>query len=175
MLQPKSSHWYWAGRCWPTETHAASWQSAYSITELDIFPLQIEGSFIQGMGLYTTEELKYSPEGVLYSRGPDDYKIPTITDVPVEFNVSLLSSSHTPLTIYSSKVSNQIYYCTMWWIRQHNKWKQVDKIKNKCQPLLGPNQDRLLESGDDSSREIQRFREDKWSTQWQSWAKKFIY
>ncbi|XP_014640209.1 PREDICTED: aldehyde oxidase 2 [Ceratotherium simum simum] len=66
---------------------------------------QIEGSFIQGMGLYTTEELKYSPEGVLYSRGPDEYKIPTITDVPEEFNVSLLPSSQTPLTIYSSKVS----------------------------------------------------------------------
>uniref|UniRef100_A0A4X1VBT7 aldehyde oxidase n=1 Tax=Sus scrofa TaxID=9823 RepID=A0A4X1VBT7_PIG len=64
---------------------------------------QIEGSFIQGMGLYTTEELKYSPEGVLYSRGPDAYKIPTITDVPQEFNVSLLPSSQTPLTIYSSK------------------------------------------------------------------------
>uniref|UniRef100_A0A9L0J364 aldehyde oxidase n=1 Tax=Equus asinus TaxID=9793 RepID=A0A9L0J364_EQUAS len=65
---------------------------------------QIEGSFTQGMGLYTTEEeLKYSPEGVLYSRGPDDYKIPTITDVPEEFNVSLLPSSQTPLTIYSSK------------------------------------------------------------------------
>ncbi|KAK2496717.1 hypothetical protein MC885_008101 [Smutsia gigantea] len=57
----------------------------------------------QGMGLYTTEELKYSPEGVLYSRGPDEYKIPTITDVPKEFNVSLLPSSQTPLTIYSSK------------------------------------------------------------------------
>ncbi|XP_040331733.1 aldehyde oxidase 2 [Herpailurus yagouaroundi] len=64
---------------------------------------QVEGSFIQGMGLYTTEELKYSPEGVLYSRGPDEYKIPTITDVPEEFNVSLLPSSQTPLTIYSSK------------------------------------------------------------------------
>uniref|UniRef100_A0A2K5CTC0 aldehyde oxidase n=1 Tax=Aotus nancymaae TaxID=37293 RepID=A0A2K5CTC0_AOTNA len=64
---------------------------------------QIEGSFIQGMGLYTTEELKYSPEGVLYSRSPDEYKIPTITDVPEEFNVSLLPSSRTPLTIYSSK------------------------------------------------------------------------
>ncbi|XP_070462910.1 aldehyde oxidase 2-like isoform X5 [Equus przewalskii] len=64
---------------------------------------QIEGSFTQGMGLYTTEELKYFPEGVLYSRGPDDYKIPTITDVPEEFNVSLLPSSQTPLTIYSSK------------------------------------------------------------------------
>uniref|UniRef100_A0A2K5WHA8 aldehyde oxidase n=1 Tax=Macaca fascicularis TaxID=9541 RepID=A0A2K5WHA8_MACFA len=64
---------------------------------------QIEGSFIQGMGLYTTEELKYSPEGILYSRSPDEYKIPTITDVPEEFNVSLLPSSQTPLTIYSSK------------------------------------------------------------------------
>uniref|UniRef100_A0A8C3W8T2 aldehyde oxidase n=1 Tax=Catagonus wagneri TaxID=51154 RepID=A0A8C3W8T2_9CETA len=64
---------------------------------------QIEGAFIQGMGLYTTEELKYSPEGVLHSRGPDAYKIPTITDVPQEFNVSLLPSSQTPVTIYSSK------------------------------------------------------------------------
>ncbi|XP_062942296.1 aldehyde oxidase 2 [Cynocephalus volans] len=64
---------------------------------------QIEGSFIQGMGLYTIEELKYSPEGFLYSRSPDEYKIPTITDVPEEFNVSLLPSSQTPLTIYSSK------------------------------------------------------------------------
>ncbi|XP_065783775.1 aldehyde oxidase 2 isoform X2 [Muntiacus reevesi] len=64
---------------------------------------QVEGAFIQGMGLYTTEELKYSPEGVLYSRGPDEYKIPTISDVPEEFNVSLLPSSQTPLTLYSSK------------------------------------------------------------------------
>ncbi|XP_042522937.1 aldehyde oxidase 2 [Dipodomys spectabilis] len=64
---------------------------------------QIEGSFIQGMGLYTTEELQYSPEGVLYSRSPDEYKIPTITDVPGQFNISLLPSSQTPLTIYSSK------------------------------------------------------------------------
>lgn len=110
------------------------------------------------MGLYTTEELKYSPEGVLYSRGPDEYKIPTITDVPEEFNVSLLPSSQTPLTIYSSKVSTQTtYYCTMWRIRQHNKWKQVDKMKNKCQALSGPNQDRLLKFGGDSPREIQRF------------------
>uniref|UniRef100_A0A8C0W0X1 aldehyde oxidase n=1 Tax=Castor canadensis TaxID=51338 RepID=A0A8C0W0X1_CASCN len=64
---------------------------------------QIEGAFIQGMGLYTTEELQYSPEGVLYSRSPDEYKIPTIADVPGQFNVSLLPSSQTPLTIYSSK------------------------------------------------------------------------
>uniref|UniRef100_A0A2I3GXZ7 FAD-binding PCMH-type domain-containing protein n=1 Tax=Nomascus leucogenys TaxID=61853 RepID=A0A2I3GXZ7_NOMLE len=64
---------------------------------------QIEVSFIQGMGLYTTEEMKYYPEGVLYSQSPGEYKIPTITDVPQKFNVSLLPSSQTPLTIYSSK------------------------------------------------------------------------
>ncbi|EDL00071.1 aldehyde oxidase 3-like 1 [Mus musculus] len=64
---------------------------------------KIEGAFIQGMGLYTTEELLYSPEGVLYSRSPDKYKIPTVTDVPEQFNVSLLPSSQTPLTLYSSK------------------------------------------------------------------------
>uniref|UniRef100_A0A8C9HWC5 FAD-binding PCMH-type domain-containing protein n=1 Tax=Piliocolobus tephrosceles TaxID=591936 RepID=A0A8C9HWC5_9PRIM len=46
---------------------------------------QIEGAFIQGMGFYTIEELKYSPEGVLYSRSPDDYKIPTVTEIPEEF------------------------------------------------------------------------------------------
>lgn len=75
------------------------------LTKFVFVSLQIEGSFVQGMGFYTTEELYYSPEGVLHSRGPDEYKIPTITDVPAEFNVSLLPSSQTPLTIYSSKVN----------------------------------------------------------------------
>ncbi|XP_068924923.1 aldehyde oxidase 2-like [Petaurus breviceps papuanus] len=64
---------------------------------------QIEGSFVQGLGLYTIEELKYSPEGVLHSQGPDEYKIPTVTDIPEELNVSLLTSSENPMAIYSSK------------------------------------------------------------------------
>ncbi|KAF3824242.1 hypothetical protein GH733_008527, partial [Mirounga leonina] len=50
---------------------------------------QIEGAFVQGMGFYTIEELKYSPEGVLHSRSPDDYKIPTVTEIPEEFYVTL--------------------------------------------------------------------------------------
>ncbi|KAM8934727.1 aldehyde oxidase 1-like [Pelodytes ibericus] len=64
---------------------------------------QIEGAFIQGLGLYTLEELYYSPQGVLYTRGPDKYKIPAVCDIPLEFNVSLLASSKNPYTIYSSK------------------------------------------------------------------------
>uniref|UniRef100_A0A8D1T348 FAD-binding PCMH-type domain-containing protein n=1 Tax=Sus scrofa TaxID=9823 RepID=A0A8D1T348_PIG len=75
--------------------------AAFSINPaLDIG--QVEGAFIQGMGLYTTEELKYSPEGVLYSRGPDDYKIPTVTEIPKEFYVTLVRSQN-PIAIYSSK------------------------------------------------------------------------
>lgn len=63
---------------------------------------QVEGAFIQGMGFYTIEELKYSPEGVLYSRGPDDYKIPTVTEIPEEFYITLVHSQN-PIAIYSSK------------------------------------------------------------------------
>lgn len=61
------------------------------------------------MGFYTTEELKYSPEGVLYSRGPDDYKIPTVTEIPEEFNVTLVRSRN-PIAIYSSKVRTRDLY-----------------------------------------------------------------
>ncbi|XP_077304768.1 aldehyde oxidase-like [Lithobates pipiens] len=64
---------------------------------------QIEGAFVQGIGLYTTEELKYSPGGALLAYGPGEYKIPSVSDIPTEFNVSLLPSSQNPNTIYSSK------------------------------------------------------------------------
>ncbi|XP_056303800.1 aldehyde oxidase 6 [Danio aesculapii] len=64
---------------------------------------QIEGAFTQGLGLYTMEELKYSPSGVLYTRGPGQYKIPAVCDVPLNFNVYLLAGSSNPHAIYSSK------------------------------------------------------------------------
>ncbi|KAJ8247098.1 hypothetical protein GJAV_G00258700 [Gymnothorax javanicus] len=64
---------------------------------------QIEGGFVQGIGLYTIEELRFSPEGVLLTRGPTQYKIPMISDVPRELNVHLLSNTQKPDTIYSAK------------------------------------------------------------------------
>uniref|UniRef100_A0A7N8XUF6 Aldehyde oxidase 6 n=1 Tax=Mastacembelus armatus TaxID=205130 RepID=A0A7N8XUF6_9TELE len=64
---------------------------------------QIEGAFMQGLGLYTLEELKFSPSGLLYTRGPSQYKIPAICDMPLRFNVHLLSDSNNPHAIYSSK------------------------------------------------------------------------
>ncbi|XP_028836074.1 aldehyde oxidase 6 isoform X2 [Denticeps clupeoides] len=64
---------------------------------------QIEGAFVQGLGLYTMEELKFSPSGVLYTRGPGQYKIPAICDMPLKFNVYLLAGTQNPSAIYSSK------------------------------------------------------------------------
>lgn len=64
---------------------------------------QIEGAFMQGVGLYTLEELRYSPDGNLYTRGPGMYKIPGFGDIPTEFNVSLLREAPNSKAIYSSK------------------------------------------------------------------------
>ncbi|XP_004628659.1 aldehyde oxidase 1 [Octodon degus] len=64
---------------------------------------QVEGAFIQGMGLYTSEELKYSPRGALHTRGPDQYKIPATCDVPAELHISFLPPSENSNTLYSSK------------------------------------------------------------------------
>ncbi|KAK1171408.1 xanthine dehydrogenase/oxidase isoform X1 [Acipenser oxyrinchus oxyrinchus] len=64
---------------------------------------QIEGAFMQGVGLYTLEELRYSPDGNLYTRGPGMYKIPGFGDIPTEFNVSLLREAPNRKAIYSSK------------------------------------------------------------------------
>lgn len=55
---------------------------------------QIQGAFVQGLGLFTMEEslwLRNGPmAGNLFTRGPGAYKIPGFRDIPQEFNVSLL-------------------------------------------------------------------------------------
>ncbi|KAH8599158.1 Molybdopterin-binding domain of aldehyde dehydrogenase-domain-containing protein [Bisporella sp. PMI_857] len=55
---------------------------------------QIEGAFVQGMGLFTMEESLWFRDGPmagqLATRGPGAYKIPGFRDIPQEFNISLL-------------------------------------------------------------------------------------
>lgn len=52
---------------------------------------QIEGAFVQGIGLFTIEEsLWLRHNGQIFTRGPGAYKIPGFRDIPQEFNVSLL-------------------------------------------------------------------------------------
>ncbi|XP_078351392.1 xanthine dehydrogenase/oxidase-like [Oculina patagonica] len=64
---------------------------------------QIEGAFVQGMGLYTIEEVRCSQNGSLWTTGPGAYKIPGFADIPVEFNVHLLRNAPNDKAIYSSK------------------------------------------------------------------------
>lgn len=64
---------------------------------------QIEGGFIQGYGLFTMEEMVYSPTGTVLARGPGVYKLPGFADIPAEFNVSLLKGSANPKAVFSSK------------------------------------------------------------------------
>ncbi|XP_036603994.1 xanthine dehydrogenase/oxidase isoform X1 [Trichosurus vulpecula] len=64
---------------------------------------QVEGAFVQGLGLFTLEELHYSPEGSLLTRGPSTYKIPAFGNIPIEFRVSLLRDSPNKKAIYHSK------------------------------------------------------------------------
>uniref|UniRef100_A0A671Q7S7 Xanthine dehydrogenase/oxidase n=1 Tax=Sinocyclocheilus anshuiensis TaxID=1608454 RepID=A0A671Q7S7_9TELE len=64
---------------------------------------QVEGGFMQGLGLFTLEELRYSPDGYLYTRGPGMYKIPAFGDIPIELKVSLLRDTPNEKAIFSSK------------------------------------------------------------------------
>ena len=64
---------------------------------------QIEGGFIQGMGWLTSEELIWDDDGRLLTHSPDTYKIPSIGDTPLEFNVEFLKNAAQRNTIYGSK------------------------------------------------------------------------
>lgn len=64
---------------------------------------QVEGGFMQGYGLFTLEEMVFSPAGMVMSRGPGVYKLPGFADIPAELNVSLLRSASNPRAVYSSK------------------------------------------------------------------------
>ncbi|WP_417533730.1 xanthine dehydrogenase molybdopterin binding subunit [Marinobacterium stanieri] len=65
---------------------------------------QIEGAFVQGAGWLTSEELVWNEEGRLLTTGPASYKVPAITDTPIDFRVRLVENRKNPEdTVYHSK------------------------------------------------------------------------
>lgn len=86
---------------------------------------QIEGAFMQGYGFYTLEEMVFSADGEVLSRGPGAYKIPGFADIPKVFNVSLLKGAPNPRAVYSSKVIfvPPVFYC-------HNFIKVANRYYN---------------------------------------------
>ncbi len=85
---------------------------------------QVEGAFTQGLGLFTLEECVYLEEGrgtqrgQPFTTGPGTYKIPSVTDVPVELNVSLMDRTPNPSAIFSSKVGSSTTL-TRWYVPYH--------------------------------------------------------
>ncbi len=64
---------------------------------------QIEGGFIQGVGWLTLEELVWDVQGRLATAGASTYKLPSWTEVPDVFEVSLLERAPEPGVIFGSK------------------------------------------------------------------------
>ena len=57
--------------------------------------MQVEGAFIQGLGLFTSEEVITDPDtGRLITDGTWEYKIPAATCIPRQFNATFLEVPH---------------------------------------------------------------------------------
>ncbi|GER55010.1 aldehyde oxidase [Striga asiatica] len=68
---------------------------------------QIEGAFVQGLGFFMLEEYPTNSDGLVVANGTWTYKIPTIDNIPREFNVEILNSGHHKERILSSKASGE--------------------------------------------------------------------
>ncbi|EDO33791.1 predicted protein [Nematostella vectensis] len=72
---------------------------------------QIEGAFVQGLGYFTIEELRYSCDGRLVTCSRRDYKIPSLRDIPREMNVHILKNMRNDKGILSSKAVGEPAIC----------------------------------------------------------------
>ena len=65
---------------------------------------QVEGAFIMGLGLWTSEQIRHDPEtGALLTMNTWEYKPPAAKDIPQDFRVTLRKGSRNPQGIMSSK------------------------------------------------------------------------
>jgi xanthine dehydrogenase molybdopterin-binding subunit B len=64
---------------------------------------QVEGGFVQGLGWLTGEELLWDKSGRLLTHSASTYQIPSISDAPVDFRVTLLPDAAQQNTIHGSK------------------------------------------------------------------------
>ncbi|HVT70838.1 MAG TPA: molybdopterin cofactor-binding domain-containing protein, partial [Trebonia sp.] len=65
---------------------------------------QIEGGFVQGAGWLTLEDLRWDPSsGRLLTSGASTYKLPSLSEMPEVFNVTLLENATEDGVVYGSK------------------------------------------------------------------------
>lgn len=64
---------------------------------------QIEGGFVQGAGWLTLEDLRWDDAGRLATQAASTYKLPSLSELPEEFNVELLTDAAESGAVYGSK------------------------------------------------------------------------
>lgn len=102
------------------EVEVDGFTGAYTLRRVDIVhdvgdslsPLidigQIEGGFVQGAGWLTLEDLRWDESdgpqrGRLATQAASTYKLPSFSEMPPEFNVTLLEKAHEEGAVYGSK------------------------------------------------------------------------
>jgi len=69
---------------------------------------QVEGAFIMGMGLWTSEEIKYDHDsGELLTMNTWEYKPPAAKDIPQDFRITLNKKMRNPHGVLSSKATGE--------------------------------------------------------------------
>ncbi|XP_046441655.1 indole-3-acetaldehyde oxidase-like isoform X1 [Daphnia pulex] len=83
---------------------------------LSINPLldigQVEGGFIMGLGLWTSEKMIYDPTtGKKLSRGTWNYYPPLNNDIPMDFRITMLKNAAHPFGVLRSKATGEPPLC----------------------------------------------------------------
>ncbi len=111
---------YFAFGAAATEVEVDGFTGAYTTRRVDIVhdvgdslsPLidigQIEGGFVQGAGWLTLEDLRWDESegplrGRLSTQAASTYKLPSLSEMPLDFRVTLLERAHEEGAIYGSK------------------------------------------------------------------------
>ena len=103
---------YGAAAC---EVEVEAFTGAYRTLRVDIVhdvgeslsPLvdlgQIEGGYVQGAGWLTLEDLRWDDKGRLATQSASTYKLPSLSELPEEFHVELLTEAAESGAVYGSK------------------------------------------------------------------------
>ncbi|MDG4861787.1 xanthine dehydrogenase molybdopterin binding subunit [Streptomyces sp. T-3] len=111
---------YFANGAAATEVEVDGFTGAYRIRRVDIVhdvgdslsPMidigQVEGGFVQGAGWLTLEDLRWDTtdgpnRGRLQTQAASTYKLPSFSEMPEEFNVTLLENATEEGAVYGSK------------------------------------------------------------------------
>ncbi|XP_053405175.1 xanthine dehydrogenase/oxidase-like [Mercenaria mercenaria] len=71
---------------------------------------QIEGAFVQGLGMVTSESMEIDEKGRINNCSPLSYKIPNVKSIPRKLAVNLIKNHDIVTNIYSSKSAGEPPY-----------------------------------------------------------------